>query len=229
MRSIRFLIVIGFLLSAFVGIKEWQLFWASRNTTVFTLESQATLNGRLLILQKNGTKYIHDRTEMPLDLTSSVIGALQIGRTQEGLGVYEVKGQPEENYVFMFGPLMDPAVFRNVQSSPLTLKELSIHKIQLFSYQAPFDPINETDDPQLIQDVDNALLNPPVFFKVNSPDYQLKYHLYLIPADIPGIAYDVNIYSYKKDRTNLYFTQATEPYDGIRASEVFTNWVINRR
>ncbi|MGE5225153.1 MAG: hypothetical protein ACM3PY_22170 [Omnitrophica WOR_2 bacterium] len=229
MRSIRFLIVVGFLLSIFVSIREWQLYWASRNTAVFTLESLTTLDGRQLFLQKGDTKYIHDRTEMPLDLTSSVIGALQIGQTQEGLGVYEVKGQPQQNFVFMFGPLMDPAVFRNVQSAPLTLKGLTIQKLELYSYQAPFDPIMETDDPHLIQDVYNALLKPPVFFKVNNPDYQLKYHLFLVPLDIPGLAYDVNIYSFKKDKTNLYFTQAMDPYNGIRASEIFTNWVINRK
>lgn len=185
------------------------------------LEKYTVSNNGQSITNKSGQEYVSDTYLEAISLGK------EIGKTDDGGSVYEIKGQPEHDWVAfnMTSEMTITQIFHKKQIEQFSISNKSIAKIRLLENkglrQAFGISVASTTEQTILEELNNTLGDTGKTQKINSDNIV---SLQILFDGYKGIAY-VN-YAIITDKHEVYMSGVNDD-NLIKAGPLLSKWVLD--
>lgn len=225
MRTIKWIIAGGIVLTLSVALTAGYLFFLRPFTVpVYRFEPGSAAPGEVAAatLFRGDLEYVDDRSSLSLSVVENWFSPLALmGRTEEGMRIYAIRGQDSRDYIVMTGEMMPAVVFRNADLPPVDLRTLAIDRAYLLQKPVFQPPRFETADPAIINEVRDTLTLPRDLVLLRLTPHKAAF-LRLSSDRLAGLHYTV--YAYADEAGMVYLAEFTAPEDWIPAGPAFSAW-----
>lgn len=224
MRAFKIIVICGMVLFLAAALSAgYILFLRPSTLPVYHMEQKAPDGSSFpaTTLTLGDQVYISDKTEVPLEILATWVGAHRmIGRTEDGMDVYAIPQQDPRNYIMLTTLMFPRMIFRNTHLPPIQLSSFPFDELQWVHPQSAMTSMSKTRESAIIKEVTTSLVRREGSTKVGEAIPSTK--IYLTSGQLPGLAYTISAYATIDGK--VFLVEGFNPEEWIPAGPNFTNW-----